>query len=68
MAEGKKGRPGGEIPANSDLEFEKCRAYSILASVRCVMRISKRNTRKASDSRLRRVEVMLWVLGSHERL
>lgn len=53
---------------NNDLEVEKRRAGSFLASARCTMRNSKRVTRKASDSRPRSGEGMLWVLGSHGRL
>lgn len=34
----------GESPVDNDLEFERHRAYSILASVRCVGRSRKRVT------------------------
>lgn len=55
---------------DSDLDFFffKCKVYPILASARCMIRSRKKFTWKASNSRLRSVEVLLRIPGNHGRL
>lgn len=43
--------------------LEKCKACPILASARCMITSSKKVSWKASDSRLRSLEMLLQILG-----